>query len=425
MRTRLLVILSSHSKYWFRRWRYQRRAARWGLLVGINENPNPKYRLQSCVNDAAIMQNRLINRYGFAAANISALTDAHATRKNIMDLLAYYQRQASAGDLFVFYYSGHGTLFPDKISPVQDETEQCETPELKRGYYDSAIVPIDAATKTSGRAWGNLILDDELNEIFSKFTANGVQVIFISDSCHSGTLAKGITRYGNRAKFISPKEIGFDTGRWISAASEKGRKTEENFNDLLLAIGASRDDQTSLAGGPGELSLFTQIFITKLDEFSARGKIFTYRDIKDSVKPEVDRLTSGEQIPSLDDRFFSSDLLDAAVFSLAPAAPPSGSGKIRVVIKVVDGEGNPIGDAAFGVISAGVRIGKGEIKKKDVLVSGKTNGKGLFNSGTQTLSPGRYQVKVVRAGYQAFTREMQITANKDNTAVLKFKLLKE
>jgi len=328
-----------------------------GLFVGINEYLEKEDVLQSCVNDALNMRKRLSRDYGFDASNTSLLTDARATRRNILDKLAYYERQTLSGDLFVFYYSGHGGIFPDALSEVNDETEMVTPPakmQLATGYYDSTLVPIDSHLSTSGKSWGNSILDDELHKIFSRFTDKGVQVIFISDSCFSGTLAKSFGDF-EMTKFASAKALRVNSPEWNQAARKRGAKAGETFNNLFLAIGSSQDNQTSLAGGPHDMSLFTRIFLAKLDEYNAANKIFTYQSVLNVVKPEVNRLSRQTQTPRLDDRFFDSALLNRPIFSLPSGNSPAMSAActptgIRIVIKVTDGSGTPLSDASLGIL---------------------------------------------------------------------------
>lgn len=402
-----------------------------GLFVGINEYQGGISSLKSCVNDAVNMQTKLTRKYGFEASNL--LKDAEATRQNILDKLDYYERQAKKGDLFVFYYSGHGSVFPDADSVIADETEQFGMPNyFPTGYYDSALVPVDAKSTTSGKAWKNFILDDELNEIFSRFTAKGVQVIFISDSCHSGTLAKGLDLEKNKEyKFVAPKAVGFDTNDWSRAASIRGRKSIKNFNKLFLVIGSSQDNQFSRAGGPQDMSLFTKIFLAKIDEYALNNKTFTYQSILDSVKSEVDRRSYRQQTPRLDDRFFEPSLLNNPIFSLH-RNPVTAGNNIRIVAKVTDDNGNAMPDTSFGIFRVGANIGKDEIQKSDILMLGRTDEKGFFDSGTQslklgsnTLPLGLYQVKVVKSGYQTFIRKMEVVGGKNNIQVFIFKLVKE
>jgi hypothetical protein len=400
-----------------------------GLLVGINEYDGTAIsKLKSCVNDAINMRSRLTGRYGFKTASVGVLTDAQATRGNIIDGLDRYEKQMKSGDIFVFFYSGHGSVFPDALSPVSDETDQTGIPgSYPTGYYDSALVPVDAKSTASGRAWKNLILDDELNQIFSKFTAKGVQVIFISDSCHAGTLAKDINSHRDNLKFVAPKALGFDLASWSSSIALKGKKTSERFSDIFLVIGSSQDDQFSQGSNSiMEMSLFTKIFIAELDSFSSLGKTFTYRDVNERVKQKVKEASGGTQTPHLDDRFFDSNLLDRPIFSLIDDdVPVAGADSQTVVIKVTDRTGNPIAGAALGVFPLGANITMGNVRKEDLLVSGVTDGRGLFSSGGQILPIGFYQVKVVKRGYQAFNRKMEFPRSRNNTVFLVFQLERE
>ena len=75
---------------------------------------------------------------------------------------------AVPGDTLVVQYSGHGSFVPDENGDEPDGTDECLCPaDIGRGY----------------------ITDDELFELFSA-AANGVQIVLIADSCHSGTITR-------------------------------------------------------------------------------------------------------------------------------------------------------------------------------------------------------------------------------------------
>jgi hypothetical protein len=404
-----------------------------GLFVGINKYP--KRPLPGCVNDATQMQMKLSKRFGFEASNMSLLTDYQATRQGILDKLAYYERETQSGDLFVFFYSGHGSVFLDVDSLEKDETEAFGmSGYFPNGYYDSTLVPIDANLNTSGKKWGNFILDDELNVIFQRFTAKGVQVIFISDSCHSGTLAKGLNSLVKpTTKFMPPSELNFDTKSWSSKANQKGNRVNKDFNNLYLVIGSSQDNQFSSGQNPEtgtSMSLFTYAFLKTIEQYDNSKKEFTYNTINEVVNPLVDNISESSQTPRIDDRFYDANLLSRPIFSLVDnsamaactATPTSG---IRVVIKVTDMSGNPIPEAAFGLFTPTANLGKGNINKSDVLWLDKTNRKGLLDSCSQGFPIGNYQIKVVKDGYRAFIQNMKVDESKQGIAVFEFKLARE
>jgi hypothetical protein len=92
------------------------------------------------------------------------LFSAQATTTRIKQEIARAAQQLNSGGFFFLTYAGHGGQAPDMTGTEeadhQDETWVC---------YD--------------RQW----LDDELQEALSAFRA-GVNIVVLSDSCHSGTM---------------------------------------------------------------------------------------------------------------------------------------------------------------------------------------------------------------------------------------------
>ena len=88
------------------------------LCVGINVFKNyPDAALQGCVNDAHDMASVLKEFIGFSDADITMLTDAQATKLNIMNNLKSMVDDARAGKYtyLVFSLSSHGTQVPDTV----------------------------------------------------------------------------------------------------------------------------------------------------------------------------------------------------------------------------------------------------------------------------------------------------------------------
>lgn len=141
------------------------------LLVGINDyapvgvgGPD----LNGCVNDVQDMASTLCGMGIIPAspASLRILTDARATRKNILDGLKWLVTGAKAGDVLVFHYSGHGTQVADISGDDPDKR-------------DEAICPHDFNT-------AGFITDDTLRDIF-KGVSSSVNLDVILDSCFSGT----------------------------------------------------------------------------------------------------------------------------------------------------------------------------------------------------------------------------------------------
>ncbi len=151
--------------------------AKHALCIGINNYPGIENDLSGCVNDAKDWAAELTKR-GFG---VSMLLDKEASKAAMIKAMQDLISKADYGDAAVITYSGHGTWEVDEDGDEPDKR-------------DEALCPYDMATGP--------LLDDQLYEIFSE-RGRGVRLIFISDSCHSGTVAKYF-----RAK-EEPRQIRF------------------------------------------------------------------------------------------------------------------------------------------------------------------------------------------------------------------------
>ncbi len=135
------------------------------LCIGINDYPGTGSDLSGCVNDANDW-GKVLKQRGFALAT---LLDKQATGKGMRDAINATIGAAKSGDLVVIQYSGHGSFVPDTDGDEPDGTDEC-------------LCPYDINSKGP-------ITDDELSAMFMA-RAHGVKILMISDSCHSGTVAK-------------------------------------------------------------------------------------------------------------------------------------------------------------------------------------------------------------------------------------------
>jgi hypothetical protein len=193
------------------------------LCIGINDYPGTGNDLSGCVNDANDWGKTLAEK-GFT---VKKLLNKSATRKNILDNLKSLIDKAVKGDSIIFQYSGHGSYVPDKDGEESDGTDECWCP------YD---------LNRKGP-----ITDDELNELFNS-KKNGVKLVLLSDSCHSGTVTRFApistprsttgrnapirkVRFLPPATFLSKKELGkLGTIRTFRRSSPPGR-----YGSLLMA----------------------------------------------------------------------------------------------------------------------------------------------------------------------------------------------
>lgn len=135
------------------------------LCIGINDYPGTNMDLSGCVNDANDWKTALKAR-GFETG---ILLDSDAVKQNMVESIKKIVSDTGRDDIAVITYSGHGTWVPDEDDDEVDGR-------------DEALCPHDI-TK------GSVLTDDELYEIFSE-RKRGARIIVISDSCHSGTVAR-------------------------------------------------------------------------------------------------------------------------------------------------------------------------------------------------------------------------------------------
>jgi hypothetical protein len=177
--------------------------AKRALCVGINDYPGTNSDLSGCVNDAndwaAVLKTRKYETV--------VLLDKKATRKGIVTALNELIQGAQAGDSLVFTYSGHGSWLPYDIDKEQ------------------------------------YLMDDDLAKVFDQTPAD-VRLYFVSDSCHSGSVAKfAPDPVGNRnrlpkIRLLPPLQFVKDTSqreRILLAMRAPVSSKGEKYPALLLA----------------------------------------------------------------------------------------------------------------------------------------------------------------------------------------------
>ena len=172
------------------------------LLVGIDQYVPEGTRgtargwsnLDGAENDVRLMQALLTARFGFPEDNVSLLLNTDATRQGILDAIrARLIEPSQSGDHVYFHYSGHGSQVVNRGSTEADS-------------LDESIVPADAHAGVQD------IRDKELRRLFNELLDKGVTLTLIFDSCHSGSVTRGIAPGKSRALRTSPVVVNDPSG---------------------------------------------------------------------------------------------------------------------------------------------------------------------------------------------------------------------
>lgn len=191
------------------------------LHVGINDYPGTQNDLSGCANDAEDLA-AFFRSIGFQ--KVRMLINGDATVDNYLNELVDMFSASVPGDVVVVSSSSHGTPVVDWD---QDEPDG----------YDEAICFHD----------GDLV-DDRIRELIAGEELGGVHVVFLIDSCFSGTVTRAAIRAGvlrghsrnKRARYMPPK----DDGKAVMVQTLKRRQRflqEEGMVEVLMS--AASDQQ--------------------------------------------------------------------------------------------------------------------------------------------------------------------------------------
>lgn len=155
------------------------------LHIGLNEVDPGHYagwrgELAACEYDAEDMET-IARSCGFTATR---LTTPAATRTAVVDAIQDAAGQLKAGDIFLVSYSGHGGQVPDFNADEEDALDETWC------LYDGQLI------------------DDELYALWADFQ-EGVRILVVSDSCHSGSVIKQMAEAGSSPVLHAVDDDGY------------------------------------------------------------------------------------------------------------------------------------------------------------------------------------------------------------------------
>lgn len=244
------------------------------IHIGVNWVDKKHYgtqlKLRNCENDARMMMH-IADQNGFFS---HLLVNETATSYNFFYFLNRAADELHKEDILFISFSGHGAYVPN-TGFYGDDGES--------SGYDQAIL-----------LYNRMVIDDELNLMWQKFRA-GVRILFVSDSCYSGTITKNMDRCYN---------VSLAQGRLVKEVRQKNKEVYDSILQSssaripepqcsVLLLAACQDDEVAQES-EDNLSLFTSALVTCWDDGSFKGG---YIQLYQAVKKEM-RARYGGQTPN-------------------------------------------------------------------------------------------------------------------------------
>lgn len=216
------------------------------LLVGINDYGHG-YSLKGCVTDVERQKDLLIHRFGFNAQDVLTLTDKKATRQGIETaFVEHLIKQAKAGDVVIFHFSGYGNYV--NVSPDL-------VPTITKGQLPG-IIAQDGIIQTGGNLSTDNILEDTLRLLGRSLLTDKVTMVLDTSYHSSGQTVQGNLRvrsFPYPTDSIERDEFPFQAE--LKQKLPKG-KARSSSSIILTAAGAEQM-ATEIKGNGFSAGLFT------------------------------------------------------------------------------------------------------------------------------------------------------------------------
>lgn len=288
-------------------------AEKYALLIGINEySLTPGFPdLNGPPNDIEIMKKVFMaKRFGFG--HITVLLNKEATHSRIakaFERLIDQAKEEKIGSVYI-YYSGHGSQTEDlngdekqlkdlkgNVIPSYDQTWVTYGSRLGQGLTPpKGFTDIDRYD----------VLDDQIGGWLNELAANCDQVVFVSDSCHSGSVSRSGIATGIRRGPVDRREHPLGKLKF-------GQTTPKN----VIRIGASKDTQMAREfipqGVTEEYGVFTWYWAGALEKCLPND---SWSHVFNRVARIVYQETPNRQIPQISGavtmKVFEADFLSPA-----------------------------------------------------------------------------------------------------------------
>ena len=197
--------------------------------------------LAGCVNDLKSMKKIALKmKYN----EVYTFINEQSTHAAIVKQIKQASVKLKAGDTLLLTYSGHGGSIHDNNKDESDGLDETWC------LYDRMLV------------------DDELGLLWSKFK-KGVRIIMASDSCHSGSVSRGVMTANGTIKEIEPvkrnrlfknaNKVYVKNKAMYDAEGIKNIKATDKIKATVILLSGCQDNQLSSDGDKN--GLFTEMLL--------------------------------------------------------------------------------------------------------------------------------------------------------------------
>ena len=302
-----------------------------GLVIGIDDYAPSIGKLQGAVNDARNIHQALA---GMGVDDLKMLLDGDATRDRILAEWQGLLERAERGDTLVLTYAGHGSQEPERVAGTERD-----------GQDENLIL---GGFRRHGPGTRERIIDDEINQWFLDAGEKELKVVFVADSCHSGTLTR---QADPRAPSLTYRYTPYTpmTGDSLELdlpedAADTGEAGEGELAHVsFLAAGQEYETVPEIpvqdeTGAPQRRGALSYTFARALGgEADADGDGALRRDeLWRFVRENVRMMVEARQTPNLEPN--RPDDADEIVLRLAPGPVPPppgpvGHGAVRLAVR--------------------------------------------------------------------------------------------
>lgn len=249
----------------------------YALLIGINDYSPSVGRLTGCLNDVDHLHGYLKENIDTSRLHIEVLKNSDATRTNIIQQFRSHLGKATADDVVLIQYCGHGARWKS-AKPFE---------QFYPDGMDEGLVCYD-----SRETGGFDLADKELAVLLAELARNDPHIAVILDCCHSGSATRSVDDFTQlRARqtheVLQERPLESYLDGYYAALSKRGESLQIPDSRHILLAACERKQKAW--EGKDHSGVFTS---TLLETLTKSGLNSSYADLfvrcRDLVRKRAD-----------------------------------------------------------------------------------------------------------------------------------------